>query len=84
MWWVVQLVLGIRPVREDRQPLTSTVLHVLTFSSAIALFTTNLIYSGYNILTVNARNDIMDGIVSIMVVSFFCFLGVYSHKLGYR
>ena len=49
-----------------------------------ALFTTNLIYSGYNILTVNARNDILDGIVSIMVVSFFYFLGVYSQNLGFR
>ena len=51
---------------------------------SLALFTTNLIYSGYNILTVNARNDILDGLVSIMVVSFFCFLGVYSQNLGYR
>ena len=26
----------------------------------------------------------MDGIVSIMLISYFCGLGVYSHRLGYR
>lgn len=83
VWKFVKIVLGIRSHKDDL-PITSTVLHVLTFSSALALFTTNLIYSGYNILTVNARNDILDGIVSIMVVSFFCFLGVYSQNLGFR
>merc|ERR1711915_92709 len=83
VWKVVKIFLGIKTLKEDR-PITSTILHVLTFSSALALFLTNLIYSGYNILTVNARNDILDGIVSIMVMSFCCFLGVYSQNLGYR
>jgi hypothetical protein len=83
VWNLVKIVLGIKSHKDERS-ITSTILHILTFSSALALFTTNLIYSGYNILTVNARNDILDGLVSIMVVSFFCFLGVYSQNLGYR
>ena len=49
-----------------------------------ALFLTNLTYSGYNTLTDNGRNDVLDGLVSIMVVSFFCFIGIYSQKLARR
>lgn len=48
------------------------------------LFLTNLIYSGYNTVSDNSRNDVLDGLVSIMVVSFFCFIGIYSQKLAHR
>ena len=29
------------------------------------------------------KDDIMDGLVSIMLISYYCGLGVYSHRLGY-
>jgi hypothetical protein len=39
---------------------------------------------GYNISSIHTKIDILDGTVSIMVMSFFCGLGVYSHRLAYR
>jgi len=32
----------------------------------------------------HTKEDILDGTVSVMVMSFFCGLGVYSHRLAYR
>ena len=49
-----------------------------------ALFCTNLTYSISAVISNNTKNDIMDGIVSIMLISYYCGLGVYSHRLGYR
>ena len=54
---------------------------MITFS---ALFLTNLIYSGYNTVSDNSRADVLDGLVSILVVAFFCFLGIYSRQLAFR
>ena len=49
-----------------------------------ALFCTNLTYSISAVISNNTKNDIMDGLVSIMLISYYCGLGVYSHRLGYR
>ena len=49
-----------------------------------AMFLSNLVYSGYNVITIYGRNDILDGLVSIMVVTFFCAIGVFSHNLAYK
>jgi len=85
VWWLVCTVLGIRVSPLDKSPpITAVVLRVATILSALTLFLTNLTYSGYNTLTDNGRNDVLDGLVSIMVVSFFCFIGIYSQKLARR
>jgi len=82
-WSLVCTVLGIRVSPLDKSPpITAIVLRVATILSALTLFLTNLTYSGYNTLTENGRNDVLDGLVSIMVVSFFCFIGIYSQKLA--
>jgi len=85
VWSLVCTVLGIRVSPLDKSfPVTAIVLRAATILSALVLFLTNLTYSGYNTLTDNGRNDVLDGLVSIMVVSFFCFLGIYSQKLARR
>ena len=45
---------------------------------------TNGLISGYNVMSKHTKEDILDGTVSVMVMSFFCGLGVYSHRLAYR
>ena len=49
-----------------------------------ALFCTNLTYSISAVISNNTTIDILDGLVSIMLISYYCGLGVYSHRLGYR
>ena len=49
-----------------------------------ALFSTNGWYCLYAVMSRHTRKDILDGVVSIMVMTFFCGLGVYSHRLAYR
>ena len=49
-----------------------------------ALFSTNALISGYNVMSKHTKEDILDGTVSVMVMLFFCGLGVYSHRLAYR
>ena len=48
------------------------------------LFCTNAWWCLYSVMSKHTRNDILDGTVTIMVMTFFCGLGVYSHRLAYR
>ena len=60
-------------------------MHVSFFIKFIpALFVTNGLISGYSVMSKHTKEDILDGTVSVMVMSFFCGLGVYSHRLAYR
>jgi len=83
LWVLIAKSLGIKLHDRDK-PIVSAILHIFTFGSAVGLFVTNAWFSGYNILSVHTKNDVLDGTVSIMVMSFFCGLGVYSHRLAYR
>lgn len=83
LWYIIAKSLGIKLHPKDR-PIVSAVLHILTCGSAAGLFVTNAWFSGYNIVSVHTKSDILDGTVSIMLMSFFCGLGVYSHRLAYR
>jgi len=83
LWIIIAKSLGIKLHPNDK-PIISAILHILTFGSAAALFLTNACYSGYNVISKHTKSDILDGTVSVMVMSFFCGLGVYSHRLAYR
>ncbi|XP_023337962.1 uncharacterized protein LOC111708736 [Eurytemora carolleeae] len=83
LWVTIAKSLGIK-LHEKDKPVISAVLHILTFGSALGLFVTNAWYSGYNIVSVRTKSDILDGTVSIIVMSYFCGLGVYAHRLAYR
>ena len=64
---------------------TISCIHVSFFIKFIpALFVTNGLISGYSVMSKHTKEDILDGTVSVMVMSFFCGLGVYSHRLAYR
>jgi hypothetical protein len=49
-----------------------------------ALFATNGLVSGYSVVSKHTKEDILDGLVRVMLNAFFCGLGVYSHRLAYR
>jgi len=83
LWFLIAKSLGIKLHEKDR-PIISAFLHILTFGSALGIFLTNTWICGYNISSIHTKIDILDGTVSIMVMSFFCGLGVYSHRLAYR
>lgn len=83
LWIIIAKALGIKLHPNDK-PIISAVLHILTFGSAAALFMTNALVSGYDVISRHTKVDILDGTVSVMVISFFCGLGVYSHRLAYR
>jgi len=83
LWIVIAKSLGIKLHPNDK-PILSAILHIATFGSATALFCTNAWYCMYAVMSKHTRSDILDGTVSIMVMTFFCGLGVYSHRLAYR
>ena len=99
LWIIIAKSLGIK-LHPNEKPITSAILHILTFGSAAgtkdhvdvffliefipALFVTNGLISGYSVMSKHTKEDILDGTVSVMVMSFFCGLGVYSHRLAYR
>lgn len=83
LWIIIAKALGIKLHPNDK-PIISAILHILTFGSAAVLFMTNALVSGYNVISRHTKVDILDGTVSVMVISFFCGLGVYSHRLAYR
>jgi len=83
LWIIIAKALGIK-LHPNEKPIISAILHILTFGSAAALFVTNGLISGYNVMSKHTKEDILDGTVSVMVMSFFCGLGVYSHRLAYR
>ena len=45
---------------------------------------TNLFYSGYDITSIHSPTDILDGLISVIMVSLYCALGIYAHRLAYR
>ena len=68
-----------------RQVPSNHLMYVSFFIKFIpALFVTNGLISGYSVMSKHTKEDILDGTVSVMVMSFFCGLGVYSHRLAYR
>jgi len=83
LWLIIAKILGIK-LKPNEKPIISSVLHVLTFGSAAALFCTILAYEIQAVISNNTKSDILDGTVSVMVFGYFCGLGVYSHRLGYR
>jgi len=83
LWIIIAKSLGIKLHPNDK-PVISAILHIATFGSATALFCTNAWYCLYAVMSRHTRSDILDGTVSIMVMTFFCGLGVYSHRLAYR
>jgi len=83
LWIIIAKILGIKLSPEDK-PIISAVLHIATFGSAAALFCTNLTYTISAVISNYSNSDILDGTVSVMTISYFCGLGVYSHRLGYR
>jgi len=83
LWIIIAKSLGIKLHPNDK-PVISAILHISTFGSATALFCTNAWYCLYAVMSRHTRSDILDGTVSIMVMTFFCGLGVYSHRLAYR
>ena len=44
------------------------------------LFCTNLAYQVSAVTSNFTKTDLLDGMVSVMVISYFCGLGVYSHR----
>jgi len=83
LWVIIAKILGIK-LSADEKPIVSAVLHIATFGSAAALFCTNLAYQVSAVTSNFTKTDLLDGMVSVMVMSYFCGLGVYSHRLGYR
>lgn len=83
LWIVIAKSLGIKLHSNDK-PVISAILHIATFGSATAVFCTNAWYCLYAVMSRHTRSDILDGTVKIMVMTFFCGLGVYSHRLAYR
>jgi hypothetical protein len=45
---------------------------------------TNAFYAGYDTNSVYTPTDVVDGTVSVIMVSLYCGVGVYSHRLAYR
>jgi len=83
LWIVIAKSLGIK-LHPTEKPVLSAILHIATFGSATALFCTNAWYCLYAVMSNHTKKDILDGTVTIMVMTFFCGLGVYSHRLAYR
>merc|ERR1719232_2382016 len=83
LWIIIARMLGIK-LSSDEKPIISAVMHIATFGSAAAMWCTNLAYSISAVISNYTDSDILDGIVSIMLISYYCGLGVYSHRLGYR
>ena len=74
LWLIIAKILGIK-LKPNEKPIISSVLHVLTFGSAAALFCTNLAYEIQDVISNNTKSDILDGFVSVMVFGYFCGLG---------
>ena len=74
LWLIIAKILGIK-LKPNEKPIISSVLHVLTFGSAAALFCTILAYEIQAVISNNTKSDILDGTVSVMVFGYFCGLG---------
>lgn len=83
MWFTIAKSLGIK-LYPSEKPVVSTVLHACTVVSAAGTVFTNAFYSGYDISSVHTPTDILDGIVIVLMVTLYCGIGVYSHRLAYR
>lgn len=83
LWLVIAKSLGIK-TRPDEKPILSSVIHILTLGSAAGLVFFNGFYEGYDISSIHSPTDLLDGTVSMIMVSLYCGVGVYAHRLAYR
>jgi len=83
LWYIIAKSLGIKLHPRDK-PLLAIILHAITLFSGGGMFLTRIWFSGYDILSHQTETDILDGIVSIIIVTLFVSLGVYSQRLAHK
>jgi len=83
LWYIIAKSLGIKLHPRDK-PLLAIILHAITLFSGGGMFLTRTWFSGYDILSHQTETDILEGIVSIIIVTLFVSLGVYSQRLAHK
>merc|ERR1712141_926030 len=70
LWYIIAKSLGIKLHPRDK-PLLAIILHAITLFSGGGMFLTRIWFSGYDILSHETETDILDGMVSIIIVTLF-------------
>jgi len=83
LWYIIAKSLGIKLHPRDK-PLLAIILHAITLFSGGGMFLTRTWFSGYDILSHQTETDILEGIVSIIIVTLFVSLGIYSQRLAHK
>ena len=70
MWLGIAKSLGIK-LHPGDGPVVSAVLHAATIISAAGMVFTNAFYSGYDTKSLQTTTDVVDGVVSVLMVTLF-------------
>lgn len=83
VWFLIAKALGI-PLHARDKPILATILHILTFSSAITFVASQIWYIAYDISSAKTRQDMLSGTVSILIATMWAALGLYAKSLSGR
>lgn len=82
-WYVIAKCNGI-PLRPGSRPILGTLLHALTFSSAMSFAVSYTWHVVYDVISLETPRDIPGGSISILLVYFWCAFGFYCKDLSSR
>lgn len=83
LWYLIAKCNGI-PLKNNEKPVLGTIIHILTFASAITYATSNIWFVVYDILSPNTPQDIPGGTICIFMVFCWCAFGYYCKDLCSR
>ncbi|XP_013786237.1 uncharacterized protein LOC106470240 [Limulus polyphemus] len=82
-WKFIARCLGV-PVIPNERPVLGTIIHILTFASALTYAVAHTWYVAYDIASVHTKQNAQNGTVSIILVFCWCSFGFYSKTLSGR
>ncbi|XP_054719046.1 uncharacterized protein LOC129228393 [Uloborus diversus] len=80
MWYIVAKCNGI-PLHNNSKPVLGTILHAITFGSALTCALSYIWFITYDIISPNTPSDIPGGTIGILLVGLWCGFGFYCKDL---
>ena len=83
IWFILAKSLGIKVQPGDR-PWFGTCMYALTMTFALGFSITHAWYKVYDIVSDDTKETVLRGSVAIVMVLYWCSLGIYANKLAGR
>ena len=81
IWYILAKSLGIKVYELDK-PWFGTVMHAFTLLFSISFVCSFAWYTVYDIVNIYTKQTVLTGVTAIIIVLYYCTLGIYANKLA--